>query len=130
MSKSPFELKQFKSTYATIFVDTPDSSSLAFDELGNAILSAEKIPFKVYLKQSGTEVRQVSLAGSNTFQIKVCGYLINPMKLPHGINPPLQVEAVINGRRGVLQIEPSIPKPFGSESYTGQFIQGWFGATE
>jgi len=130
--RSPLFLKRFASTYAALFVPDPSAGGgQVTDSLGNVSTSAPKRKIMAYLKPTGSkgDLKQVGLAGAQGAQVYVTGFLVNPIKFPDGIKPPLSVPAEIGGERGILSILPKVPRPFGSETITGERIEGWFSTT-
>lgn len=126
MKKSPFDIKRFQDTYALLELQVPDVGNTATDATGNVLPAAKIQQYRAYLKPASKDPRQVELPGASVSQCYVRGYLVEPMDFPPGISPPLEVSCAMNGRKGKLQLEPAIARPFGSERYTGTAIQGWF----
>ena len=95
-------------------------------ETGNLTLATDTVVCKAILKQE-SRGRSLSQPGQNVSEISVVGYMASPTKMP--VQPPVEVEAEIDGKRGRLKIPLSVRTPYAGdlqEKYAGQKIQGTF----
>lgn len=127
MRKSPFLIKRFIQTYATLYLD------VATDELiqdgNNWVPATQSIEAIAYLKQTTKEAKQIAQPGVNVSQVHVKGYLVSPMHFPNGVRPT-QCKVKLGKREATLEFLPVADKPFSTERYTGDYIEGWLGWRE
>jgi hypothetical protein len=116
------------------------SASLVTDpETGNVLPVTETVEYGALLKSkpSKDDMKLRTLAGVDAASIYVEGWLVGVINLgiiqgletaffPEGVKVPLEMEAVVDGRVGRLQILPSVASPYGVDRYTGQKIFGYF----
>jgi hypothetical protein len=125
---------------ATLRLKVATSGILITDpETGNVTPNAEVIEYGALLKSkpSKDDMKLRTLAGVDAASVYVEGWLIGVIELgiiqaldtaffPEGVKVPLEMEAMIDGRTGRLQILPSVASPYGVDTYTGQKIFGYF----
>ena len=106
---------------------------------GNVMPVLEVVEYGALLKSkpSKDDMKLRTLAGVDAASVYVEGWLIGIINLgviqgletaffPEGVKVPLEMDAVVDGRGGRLQILPSVASPYGVDSYTGQKIFGYF----
>lgn len=64
--------------------------------------------------------------GLDESEVKVDGYLVNPMQFPVGLVVPHIMDAEIGGVKGQLSLVETIASPWGEEKLLGKYIQGTF----
>lgn len=135
MSKSPFA----KYANSTLKLQVASGALTTDPKTGNAKPTAQVIEYQAMLKSkpSKDDMKLRELAGVDAGSVYVEGWLVGRITagvvggletafFPPAIKVPLEMEAVVDGRAGRLQVLPSIASPYGVNSYTGQKIFGYF----
>ncbi len=115
-----------KYSNSTLYFQT-QTAELEEDALGNKTPKTITIEAKAVLQKTNRPPDYQEQPGQSLSEIKVQGYLVDPLKLP--VQPPCTVETIIDGHRGKLRISQDIRNPFSAdyvEKYAGQKIEGYF----
>ncbi len=133
--KSPFA----RYANATLKLAIASEGDLAKDpETGNMRPGLEILEFKALLENSHTDDYQTKiLPGIDATDTYLEGYLVGQVVsgelqgldtafFPEGVKTPIEMEAVVDGKQGKLQILPTVASPYGVDAKTGQKICAYF----
>ena len=97
-------------------------------ETGNRIPHIEYQEVRAMLNttDSKDDNKTKQMAGIDAQSIYVKGYLTEPMFFPEDVKPPLEVECILNGVKGSLEVTLFINDSYGAWKKTGQPIRGYF----
>jgi hypothetical protein len=123
MSRSPFQ----KYANAFLTLEIPTGGLRVDEETGNQLPIYEKLSIEAIMS-AARDPTERSLPGVDANSIYLEGCLVNPKQFPVGIQPPLECEAVVDGRKGRLKLAIAIRTGIDKmvEKKTGQVVQGYF----
>lgn len=111
---------------ATLIFETVTTELVIDSETGNMLPKSSKVETKAIVKQSSKGLAR-SQPGQNVSEIPVVGYMAQPVKMP--VQPPVEVSAIVDGKRGRLRIPALIRTPYETElqeKHSGQKFEGFF----
>ena len=109
---------------AKLWIESP-TYEMVYDDDGNPYYEKTTIVYNAYCKQT-TRTGTTEFPGMNVKSLFITGFLTDPLDLPATVNFPLEVDAVIDGIKGRLELLPMLSSPSKAHLKAGRKIHGWF----
>lgn len=124
MQKSAIPSKYWN---ATLIFEVAGDRLVADPVTGNLSPVSDCVETRAVIKEDTTLKKEHQQPGQGINEIPIRGYMAQPTKMP--VQPPIEIDAIIDRKRGRLRILALVRSPFETEiqeRYAGQKFEGYF----